>query len=340
MLVALSLTAAGCGHGPEAAASDPVGAREPIRMVFFNGGSDFAYNDAVVAGAQERARRLHVELEIMNAQMDQAKQVRQMRDGITSGKYIGGFVLPIAPDLLCDLGTNVAPDHNFMLVVTRTPICDREQSEGEGTWAPGTLAFVSAGQEVSDFSHWGAFIRTRNPSKQKVILLVGPQTSVQARNADTALRAIEREHPEFELVDTVHTDFTQQDTAGKLNTALLRHPDTTIVASVCSELTKGTVQVLKRQNKKNVKVYDVGGDSSVLPLVRSGDVQMTTPYYPQTMGATAVQALYDARIGRTPIPRFYADSGHPRPAVQGNRPLLFVTKQTLEQFRADGLSEY
>jgi ribose transport system substrate-binding protein len=340
MLAALSLAAAGCGHGPEAAASDPAGAREPIRMVFFSGGSGFAYNDAVVAGARERARRLHVELAIMDGQIDQAKQVRQMRDGITSGKYIGGFVLPIAPELLCDLSTNLAPDHNFMLVVTRTPICDREQSEGEGTWAPGTLAFVSAGQEVSDFSHWGEFIRTHNPGKQKVILLVGPQTSAQAQNADTALRAIERQDPRFQLVDTVHTDFTQQDAVEKLHDVLLQHPDSTIVASIYSELTKSTVQVLKEQGMKNVRVYDVGGDASVLPLIQRGDVQMTTPYYPQTMGATAVQALYDARIGRTPIPRFYANSGHQRPAVQGNRPLLFVTKQTLEQFRADGLSEY
>jgi ABC-type sugar transport system substrate-binding protein len=171
-------------------------------------------------------------------------------------------------------------------------------------------------------------------------VLAGLPTTGQSQNVNTACRNVGQQNPDFQIVDTIYTDFSQSAAVAEMNAALLRHPDTTIVASIYSELTKGAVQVLRQQNKKGVKVYDVGGDQSVLPLIDSGDVQMTTPYYPQTMGATAVQAIYDARVGRTPITRFYNQSGHPRPAMQGDAPLLAITRENLEQFKKSGLSEY
>jgi hypothetical protein len=57
------------------------------------------------------------------------------------------------------------------------------------------------------------------------------------------------------------------------------------------------------------------------------------------MGATAVQALYDARMGKA-VTHYYAYSGHPIPALQGSAPLLFVTKDNLKAFQNSGLSEY
>lgn len=313
---------------------------KPIRMVWFNFGSGYTYTEAITQGALARAKELGVQLDVKDAQVNPGTQVQQMQSAITSGQYVGGFVLPIAQDLLCDIGTNLAPRHNFMLVVTNAPICGRVPKEGNDTWAPGTLAFDSAGQEISNFTNYCEYIRANNPGKQKVIVLAGLPTAGQSQNANTACRKVSKEHPEFEVVDTIYTDFSQSTAVPQMNAALLRHKDTTIVASIYSELTKGTVQVLKQQNKKDVKVYDVGGDQSVLPMIERGDVQMTTPYYPRTMGATAVQAIYDARVGRKPLIRFYANSGKPIPAMQGDKPLLAITKENLEQYKQAGLSEY
>jgi hypothetical protein len=58
------------------------------------------------------------------------------------------------------------------------------------------------------------------------------------------------------------------------------------------------------------------------------------------MGATALQALVDARLGRTPITRVYANSGHAVPELQADAPLLFVTKSNLAAFKSANLSEY
>jgi ABC-type sugar transport system substrate-binding protein len=241
---------------------------------------------------------------------------------------------------LCDLGTKQAPANNFMLVVTNAPLCGRVPKEGNDTWAPGTLAFDSAGQEISNMTDYCDYIRAHNPGKQKVIVLAGLPTVGESQNVNTACHNVQQEHPDFDVVDTIYTDFSQATAVPQMNAALLRHPDTTIVASIYSELTKGTVQVLKQQNKKNVKVYDVGGDASVLPFIESGDVQMTIPYWPVTMGATAIQAIYDARVGRTPLTHFYNQSGHPKPVMQGNEPLLAITKENLDAYKRSGLSEY
>lgn len=316
-------------------------ADEKPRFVFFNFGSGYAYTAAITKGAQDRAKALGVELDVLDARVDPQKQVQQIQDAITSGKYAGGFVLPIAEALLCDLGTKVAPANNFMFVTTNAPLCDRVEKEGEATWAPGSLAFVSAGQEISKFQAWAARIQQDNPGPQKVIALVGPEQSGQSRNAVAALEQVEADNPDFEIVEAVYTNFSTADALAKMQDAMQTNGDATIVASIYSELTKPTVTVLKQLGLEDqVAVYDVGADSTVLPLIESGDVEMTYPYYPQTMGATAIQALVDARLGKTPITRFYDLSGHPTPDLQGDETLLFVTSDNVAEFEAANLSEY
>jgi ribose transport system substrate-binding protein len=316
-------------------------AGQRTKFVFFNFGSGFSYTAAIVKGAQDRAKALGVELDVLDAQVNPQRQVQQIQNAITSGKYAGGFVLPIAEGLLCDLGTQVGPSKNFMLVATNSPLCGREANEGEDTWAPGTLSFVSAGQEISKFKSWADYIQKDSSGEQKVIALVGPEQTGQSRNAVAALKQVQKEHPEFKIIDTVYTDFTTATALTKMQDALQTHGDATVVASIYSELTKSTVTVLKQQGLGGkVKVYDVGADSSVLPLIANGNVEMSYPYYPQTMGATALQSLVDARLGKTPITRFFDLSGHATPDLQGNSPLLFVTKSNLDDFKSANLSEY
>jgi ribose transport system substrate-binding protein len=317
----------------------PAGAQ--TKFAFFNFGSGFSYTAAIVKGAQARAKELGITLDVLDAQVNPQKQVQQIQDAIASGKYAGGFVLPIVSALLCDLGTKTAPAKNFLVVETNSPLCGREKNEGEDTWAPGSLAFVSAGQEISDFKAWADYIQQHNTGNQKVIALLGPEPSGISQNAIAALKQVEAAHPEFHVIDTVFTDFSTADGLAKMQDALQAHPDATVVASIYSELTKPTVTAAKQQGLGDkLKIYDVGADSTVLPLIANGDVQMTYPYYPQTMGATAVQALFDARMGKTPITRFFDYSGHAIPAMQGRAKLLFITKDNLADFKAADLSEY
>jgi len=313
---------------------------EPFKIVFFNFGSGFVYTDAITKGAQERAKKLGIEMDVLDAAVDPTKQVQQIQDALQSKKYGGAFVLPIAESLLCDLLTKQAPKANLMTVVTNAPLCDRRTLNGNETRAPGTLAFVGGTQYVDTFTAWGEKIRADNPGKQKVIALVGPQQNAQSENAVAALKAIQKANPDFEVVSSIYTTFQGPDALKKVQDALQAHPDTTVVASIYSEITKAGVTAIKQAGKADqIKVYDVGADSTVLPLIKSGAVQMTYPYYPKTMGATAVQALYDARMGKKVQPTFEND-GHAVEKQRGDAPLLFVTKDNLQEFIDSGLSEY
>jgi hypothetical protein len=142
LLAALVSGAVGCGHDSEGSLNPAP--PEHFRVAVFADDSGSDYAQGVARGAQDRAAQLGVVLAFFDARKSAAQQVQQMRDAMTSGQYIGGFVVPVKPDPLCDLGTDFAPDHNFMLAVTTTPICGRAANEGEETWAPGTLTFVSA----------------------------------------------------------------------------------------------------------------------------------------------------------------------------------------------------
>jgi hypothetical protein len=88
------------------------------------------------------------------------------------------------------------------------------------------------------------------------------------------------------------------------------------------------------------KVYDVGGDSTVLPLIKQGVVEMTCPYCPYTPYKAAVEILHAARMGKL-VKRYTSNDGYP---VEDRRssgdPLLFITKENVDEFREQGLSEY
>ncbi|HUS22390.1 MAG TPA: hypothetical protein VMZ66_10310 [Aeromicrobium sp.] len=142
LLTALVFGAAACG-GDSDEAANPATAQY-FRVAVFADDSGSTYAQGIARGARDRAAELGVVLDFFDARMVPEEQVQQMRDAMTSGQYIGGFVVPVKPDPLCDVGTNFAPDHNFMLAVTTTPICGRPATNGDEAWAPGTLTFVSA----------------------------------------------------------------------------------------------------------------------------------------------------------------------------------------------------
>lgn len=310
------------------------------RFVFFSFGAD-VYVDAIEKGAQDEADRLGIEMDVLDARVDPVRQVQQMKDAMQSGKYDGGFVTPVANSLLCDLGTKQMPAKNMMLVVTNSAICDRAAKDGEEAWAPGSLAFVGGTQFQSTFKEWGEQIRKENPGPQKVIVLAGPKGNSQSDNVVKAFQDISKEHPEFEIVAAVNTTFQTADALSKMQDALQANPDTTIVATIFSVLTKATGVALRQAGKTgDVKLYDVGADQTVLPMIDSGEVTMTYPYYPQTIGRTAMSALYKARMGE-PFERVYENDGHePEDLRKPGDPLLFVNKDNLQAWKDSGLIEY
>lgn len=364
LVVCVSLVLAACGGSDESAKSGNDGgspaatswpattvdlgggqrvsfkAGEEPRFVYFSFGAD-RYIDAITRGAQEQADKLGVQLDVLDAAADPSKQVHQMQDAMQSGKYAGGFVTPVVESQLCTLATKQMPARGMMLAVTNAPLCGRTRNDGLDAWAPGSLAFIGGTQFLSTFGAWAEQIHKENPGPQKVVVVVGPQLNSQSENAVQAFRDIQRADPQFEVTAAVYTNFSTPDALTKMQDTLQANGDTTIVATIFSALTKGTVVALQQAGKKGkVRVYDVGGDSTVMPLIESGDVQMTYPYYPETMGRTAIEALYNARMGR-PFERVYENDGQPVEELrEPGAPLLFIDKDNVEEWQEAGLIQY
>jgi hypothetical protein len=75
-------------------------------------------------------------------------------------------------------------------------------------------------------------------------------------------------------------------------------------------------------------------------MIQKGDVQMSYPYYPDSMAKTAVDILQDARLGKR-IARVTPNDGH---AVESQRApgdkLLFINKGNVAAIKAAHLTEY
>jgi ribose transport system substrate-binding protein len=243
--------------------------------------------------------------------------------------------------MVCKVITKQMPARGMMGVLTNVPTCGRGANSGDEALSPGQLAQVGGQQFLSIVQEWANEISERNKGPQKVIVVVGPDGNQQSENTINALENVAGDRADFEVVATVHTDYSTADALKKVQDALQANPDTTIIASNYSELTKGAVTALRQGGKdEDIRMYDIGADSTVIPLIKSGQVEMTYPLYPKSMGMMSIQALYDARMGEMTT-RVFENDGHP---VEDMRPegdpVLFIDQDNVEEWEESGLAEY
>jgi ribose transport system substrate-binding protein len=308
---------------------------EPLKVAFFGYGSGFTYSKPELAGAMQVPKRLHIQATIFDPGGDPTKQVSQIQDAMSSGKYNAFVVYPLTTALECNLLTKQAPAKNILVAAIGQPACTNQTS------SPGLLTVVpEVGGVPQDYGAWARYIVAHNPGKQEVLLTTGPATDYLSQQAGIALQKAAKASSGFHIEQIIRTDYTPAGALQKGQDALQRFPKTTIDANAFPEGTQGMTTALRVAGMQGtVKVYDFGAELFGLNQLIAGHVEMSVPFYPYTKVKTALEALVIARSGGK-VPRFIPYAGHARePLRSPGDAAMFVTKANAAKFKAE-IAEY
>jgi ribose transport system substrate-binding protein len=299
---------------------------EKLKIFFSGFGKGFDYTVPQYAAAEEVAKEYGVSLDTFDPAGDPEKQINQIRDALASGKYNAYIVYPLAANLDCDLLSKQLPEKGMLVATIGQTACKgKDEIPGIVSAVPDTLGTLEVWED------WADYIREDQKEPQKAVVLLGSRPDLASQLAAQA--TAEKLTDPVTVLDTIYTDYTQPDALQKVQDALQRHPDLTLIASAFPEGTQGTITALQAAGAQDrVKVYDMGANEHGLKEIKKGTLAMASPNYPYTKVRAAIQALVLARRGET-VPQHLPYAGH---AVESMRPdgapIMFVTKDNVDAF--------
>ncbi|WP_143545416.1 MULTISPECIES: sugar ABC transporter substrate-binding protein [unclassified Rhodococcus (in: high G+C Gram-positive bacteria)] len=312
-LLVVALISAACGGGgaqPDADDSTSGGQSDKPVGVFLAAPPSQAFTSAEMRGIENGGRVTGLDYKIFNPTgYDPQQQYRALESAFTAKTYDAYIIHPVGPNL-CKLVTDAIEQQHITVVSTGGPICGDFTLRGEELHTEGTLTFVGGLTNMDGFvNYWENFGQKVAPD-QKILSLTGPEGSSSAVPWQAAQELASAKYPAVDVVDTLHTDYSVAGSIQQIQSYLQGHPEVTAIASMYINLTQAAVKALENLNlSERVAIYDVGADTQSVALVKQGVVAATSPYFPISIGTTAMQAIADSRAGKT-VPTYIGDDGN------------------------------
>lgn len=303
----------------------PAGTKPDIAMF---AGSGIAYQTAYQHEVPVLEKKDGISITYFDdATFSPTTQLAEMRSALQNKKFNAWIVENYAGVASCTLETKQAPAAKIVVSTISDPTCNAA-TEPFGTtyWSPGTLNSVGAHSSVTYYTGWMREAKSLfGTAKPQVAVLNGPPLVAATENMDTALKA-----NKITTIANVNTDYTLPTALKEFADLLQAHPNINVVFAVGPDVATGIVDALKAAGKKagQVKIFDVGGASTDVTLIKEGWLTMTVPYFPVTALDSAVTNLIDAFDGHQG-PRAVPGLAEGTPSSP-----FEVDKSTLSQYRA------
>jgi ribose transport system substrate-binding protein len=314
--VGLMLSATACGSLGSASSSESgetvsvdVGLDKPVELpegklkvgVFMNAQSN-EWQKTITAAETKKAEEYGWSVKVMDFNYDQAKMLDAMQSAVTNQTYDAWVVNPIDGVAACKMVSETAPKANILVTVTGTTVCGRDLETGTELWAPGTYSYHAMAPSPDYFRAWFAAAGEANPGPQKVAIMVGPAENGASILTQKIAEEFEADNPDFHVTDYINTDYTAPTSFTAAQAYLTAHPETTLLMSIYSpDISQGMVKAVQSVNLEGkIALTDAGGSQFSIDQIKAGLIQLTMPYYPDTQGENAVQAIKDAQDGVEP----------------------------------------
>jgi ribose transport system substrate-binding protein len=350
LMLSAFVLAAGCGGSNESSrsassegkavaidvGSKKITVKTSKPRVAFAWASGQQFLKALKRGAESQAEKRGLSLTVFDAKFDAVRQMSQVQNILQQGDFDALMVIAIDGTQMCKVVTKQAPARNIPVVSLNVPLCAHQtKPEGPEMWVPGLITQVGATTTV-DSQRWfyQQAAKSRGPGKHVAALIGGAPLTGGALASDAALKEVKATNAlpgNFDIKYKVSTNYTTPDAFAKTQTLLRAHPEIDTLLSPYSDIGVGVVKAVNAAGLKGkVKVYDEGASGSALALVRSGDLEWTMPYYPESMGVDAIDAVADAFAGRK-VPRWI---GQYTQGSKLGKPAL-ITQENIDQFKRE-----
>jgi ribose transport system substrate-binding protein len=304
---------------------------EELKIAFDGYGKGYDYSVPEYKAAEELPKEMGLEMTTFDPRGEIELQIQQIQSIINSGQYNALVVYPLAAELECDLLTKQAPAKGVVVLAFGYPACETEAG------APGLVSTILDTPSREAYTAWAARIvedqEKENKKGGKAFIVTGPKVDWAGPLAAEILEeAFDKAGIEVEQV--VDTDYTQAGSLPKIQDALQRYPDTTMIVDQFPEGAAATLTALKIAGKSGkIDVYGWGANTPSIKGIEEGTMKMTVPYYPYTNVKAALQALVLMRDGKK-VPPYVTYAGHaPESMRTPGAEVLFVEPSNVAEYK-------
>ena len=237
---------------------------------------DHPYWQNMRLGAKDEARKLGVELTILNAKEDPVLQIEQIKEMIAKRVDIVCLV-PMKSESLVR-GVQMLNKAKIGVIIVNREIgegCDYVCYTGTDTYAGAVVsarilaeAMGGKGQIVEFHQHLGT----------------GPEIA-----RSKALVDVLSDYPEIKSVARIGHKGERDVVKTEMQTLLQKHPDLTGVYAHGDNFAIAAAQVCRKAGRTNVKVVGMGGSREAIQAIREGLLTGTSYQQPEEEGRSAIR---------------------------------------------------
>lgn len=284
----VALTLSGCGSSGSSG-----GSNQPLQIAFLAASSQNGYNQAVGQGIRQEVKKLGIKanVKILDGQFNADTQLSQLQNATSSGQYDGVIVVPQdGPGLAAAFPTSA----NIPVVSVLNPIgsdINKMQPQVDGVISTVAVSPSSAAKKQADAV--AAYCQKINPCK--VALLVGDLTSPLDVARRDAYNSVLKKHSNIKVVATLQGKYDRDQSLTAVGNMLQRVPNVNVILSNADQQTEGAQVALQNAGiaPKSVYLTGGGGTQEAIKALREGSWHADYVNFPVSMGAAAMQQLYN-----------------------------------------------
>lgn len=322
MVIAMATTAQADGvFGPDAVKELAAACKgdETLDAALFLNTSNNTFVQSMKAGAEQGAADCNFNISVFDAEFDTSKQINQLEDATTSGRFEIFVVQPVDS---IPITSSVEDAMNAGITVAIT----NSQLGGAEDRYPGTVTYVGH-KEVAVGKQAGQMaLDALGEECGKLMIVGGIAESAITKDRTEGFELAVAANPKCEIVANQPADFDEGTALSVTENLLQSHPDADLIYAHSDNMASGSVTALQSAGKNDVKVVSIGASEQGLKLIDEGKMHGTVFFRPYIQGQLPLVAAAAVVRGMSidDIAPYYNDSGN-----------QVITKENVSEFTAE-----
>lgn len=294
--VAGALLAAGCGSSSSTATTtssssgpDP----SSVHIAFFTDALSNAYLTAAVSASKDVASKAGVTMDVFSADWDSAKQLTQIQDAVSSGKYKALVVEAIDGASVCK-SLNDAIKQGIQVAVYNAPICGHLKD----LYSPGTIGFFG-GPDYDYGQLLGQQVIKALGGKGSVAYISGPPASSVVAETTAGVEAALKTAPGIKLVAELDGGWDAAKGLSATQDLVQSHPDIQGIIYGVDQMAIPSIKFLSTAGKLDkIKIVSLGTTSNAATAIKAGQMYAGVVQLPAEEAANATSAAISTVLNK------------------------------------------
>jgi ribose transport system substrate-binding protein len=269
------------------AASDSAGS-EAVKIGYVINTLNNPFFVSVKDAAEAEAKKLGVELSVVNANNDLATQLSGVEDLIQQG--INVLILDPVDSAGAIPAIQAANDAGVKVITTGRAV--------EGADVVTHLGY----NEVKHGMEAGTFLAEALGGKGKVIELQGVMGTSTAQERSQGFQQAMANYPDIEILSSQSANFDRAEALTVMENLLQAHAEIDGVYASNDEMALGALQAIEAANRTNIIIVGNDGTLDALQAIEQGKMKGTMAIYPNQYGEKAIQIAVKVAKGESVEP--------------------------------------